>query len=454
MKLILRSIFYIAFSLAVVALTIAGILWLVLGMLLQDQPLITGFEKASLDDLQRIKALAAQAGSNYSPDKTQTMELTDRDINLGISYFGPTQIKIPESTYLKTELRESVGTISATLPTSLIFKKIDQHNLLKKSWQKNLWERFKATKKDKWVNAHWDLRIDDQRDKHKWILPGKIRIGSIQLTQGISETIAKAIYAEFLKQKQSQIALNTWDNITSLSIDNSYLNIAYELPSSTQALSSYQSLVLSGDEQSNIIHYSNLLKSLPRSGPLYKILAPLFAEAVERSNQTLNPIAENRAVLLALSKAYGGDQLIQMLGNPDIGRFKTPTPYSIYKRKDLAQHYILSAGLTLVADENIASLIGIDKEITDLTGGRSISAWDLLADKAGVRLAKNATRSAKLARKVQLALSQARRDRDLLPDIGTEFEFSDDRFGLEELRELEVLIELYLEQHALLRIDS
>lgn len=451
MKLFFRTVLYIALSLASLALLALGVIWLTLNMLLDNEPTITQFEQLELTDVQRIKTLALQASTNYSPDNTQTMELTDRDINLGISYFGPKQLKIPDATFLKAELNNVTGVLIATAPTTLLHKQVEELKLIKDGLQKTLWNIIKNHTKDKWINARWTLQIDDKKDKLQWIQPGKIRIGSLGLTQGISENIAKTAYAEFLKQEQSRLALSTWDNITGLKIKEGQLIINYKLPDSNQALASYQSLVLSSDEQSDIDHYTRYLKKLPNSGPLYKIFAPMFTEAIARSNKSLNPIAENRAVLLALSKAYGGDQLLQMLGNADINGFRTPTPYSLYKRKDLAQHYILSAGLTLVADENVASLIGIDKEIADLTGGRSISAWDLTADKAGARLAQNATSSAKLARETQLTLSRARRDSDLLPDIGAEFEFSDDRFSMEELTDLEILIELYLEQHPLLR---
>lgn len=451
MKFVFRSIIYLFFSLAAICLLITAVLWLSLNMLLQDEPLLTEFEKASLEDLQRIKMLASRASMAYTSESEQSMDLTDRDINLGISYFGPTQITIPESTYLKTRIVQSEGTISATVPVQLIHEQVDTQKLIDKKWQISLWNMLKNSTQDKWINAEWRLTIDDSDEKSKWIKPGKLRIGSIVLTKAISDRIAQTAYAEFLNQKQSQIALDTWENISGLRLENDLLKITYRLPSSNQVLSSYQSLVLSADEQENIAHYSKVLERLPESGPLHSILAPMFSEAVERSNNSLNPVAENRAVLLALSKAYGGDQLLQMFGEATFEQFQSPAPYSIYKRRDLAQHYILSAGLTLIADESIASLIGVDKEITDLTRGRTISAWDLLADKAGARLAQNATNTAQSARQVQVALSNARTDGDLLPNIADEFEFSNDRFSLDELDDLDVLIELYLEQHPLLR---
>ena len=112
---------------------------------------------------------------------------------------------------------------------------------------------------------------------------------------------------------------------------------------------------------------------------------------------------------------------------------------------------VLSAGLTLVADEGIAELIGLDKEISDLRRGKTISAWDLLADKAGVRLANKATRSAKSARQLQIAVADAKQDSDILPDLGADFSYSEDRFSTEHLDDLTALVELYLEELAILK---
>ena len=84
-------------------------------------------------------------------------------------------------------------------------------------------------------------------------------------------------------------------------------------------------------------------------------------------------------------------------------------------------------------------------------GGKTISAWDLLADKAGVRLAQNATRSAKSARQLQINLAKAKRDEHILPDLGVEFSYSNDQFSTEDLEELSILVELYLEELDILK---
>lgn len=454
MKFLTRLTIYLVFITIILACLSLFSGWIVLSSLLDDKPHLTSFEKASIDDLKRIKKLALEVSRQGNSNETKSLQLSQRDINLGISHFGPSQVKIPQSTFLKVTLDDSIGTVYATIPASLITE--PAYNQLKN--QTNtltllLLNYVRDYAQDQWLNASWQVSIQPNNDKTDWIQPEEITLGSITLIKSISESIAKRIYAEFLKQEKAKLALGTWKNIKKLSINDSLLFVDFIVPNNPNAsLASYQSLILSNDEQAQIAHYSKIINSQPKRGPLIKILAILFTEAKQRSNQNLDPIGENRAVLLALSKSYGGDRLLSMLEASPQRLFQNmPKPYTIYRRGDLAQHLILSAGLALIADESLAELIGLDKEMSDLLSGRTISAWDLLADKAGVRLAENATSSAKSARLVQTALSNAKKDRHLLPDFANEFSYTEDRFHSSELDDLNTLVELYMEQHPILR---
>ena len=122
------------------------------------------------------------------------------------------------------------------------------------------------------------------------------------------------------------------------------------------------------------------------------------------------------------------------------------TPYTIYGRRDLAQHMVLSAGLSLIADEQFAELLGADKELADLQGGKTISAWDLLADRAGIRLARAATASKQSARHVQQQIVAIERDSQLLPDLGADFSSELDRFSPADLNDLKLLADLSLDE--------
>ncbi len=441
------------FILATLVLSVIGF-FTSMHLLFDYQPSLVSYEKASLADIKRIKTVAIEVSGKLQQQGTQQLILSERDLNLGIAHFGPAMLRLPKNSYARVVINEQQQAVELTLPANYVseqfyrqFKNQLSHHQL------SIFHFFQNWTSDQWINLTLDITIDNAADPGQWIQPSRIRIGSIQLSDSISKTITDAIQAEALKQPAAKPALLAWKNIKNIKHQGNDITIDYVLPQQGQtALSSYESLLFSQDEQQLIAIYENHLLQLPKRGQLVALLAPLFEFAYTRSQTSKDPIAENRAALLALAKTFGGDELTTMLSPASIANFQANAkPYTIYGRRDLALHMALSAGLTLVADEGLAELIGLDKEISDLMGGKTISAWDLLADKAGVRLAQNATRSAKSARQLQINLSKATRDNHILPDLGAEFSYSSDRFSTEDIEELTLLVELYLEEIDILK---
>lgn len=423
-------------------------------LLFDEQPSLLQYEKASLADIQRIKKVAIEVSGQLQQQGTQQLILSERDINLGISHFGPALLRLPKSGYARVAITEQQQAVEITLPADYVsdqfyrqFKnQLNDHQLTAFNFLQN-WTS------EKWVNLQLEITVNPSAKSGQWIQPSRIRLGSIQLSQSISKDITDVILTEALTQPAAKPALLAWGNIKGIQHQGNDITIDYVLPQQGEtALSNYESLLFSPDEQQLIAIYEKQLLQLPKQGQLVSLLAPLFEFALSRSQTSKDPVAENRAALLALAKSFGGDELTTMLSPATIANFQANAkPYTIYGRRDLALHMALSAGLTLVADEGLAELIGLDKEISDLMGGKTISAWDLLADKAGVRLAQNATRSAKSARQLQIKLSKARRDNHILPDLGADFSYSGDRFSTEDIEELTLLIELYLEELDILK---
>ena len=441
------------FVLATFVLSIIG-LFTTIHFLFDDQPSISQYEKTSLADIQRIKKIAIAVSGQLQQSGTQQLILTERDLNLGISHFGPATLRLPKNSYARVVVTEQQQAIEATVPANYINEQLYLHikNQLSNN-QRIAFNLLKDWVSDKWINAQLNIVIDNSAAQGQWLKPGRIRVGSIKLSDSISKMISDKVILEALKQPSAKPALLAWENIKDIKHQDTEITIDYVLPKTGQsALNSYESLLLSSDEQQRIAIYQKYFKQLPKRGQLVALIAPLFEFAHTRSKQSNDPVVENRAALLALAKTFGGDELTSLLSPATIANFQANAkPYTIYGRRDLAQHMVLSAGLTLVADEGLAELIGLDKEISDLMGGKTISAWDLLADKAGVRLAQNATRSAKSARQLQINLAKAKRDEHILPDLGVEFSYSSDRFSTEDLEELSILVELYLEELDILK---
>ncbi len=454
MKTIFAVIKYLIIIALVGILLGALALYVAINKVFDQEPTLTEFNKASLEDIKRIKRIAIEVNSQFNQPGPKQLTVSERDINLGISHFGPTTIRIPDSTFARVNLAEQQSDVQLTLPANYVTTQLIQQTKQQLSDKQLLIANIaKGWVEKKWINATWSFNIDKSAEQGRWLSPGQLSIGSIALSEELSQEIADRILTEALAQPESKQMLDAWKNIKGVEKIGEQILIDYVLPKSgNTALTSYQSLVLTADEQQLVAIYVKYLKTLPKRGPLVALLAPLFETVKTRSSKSNDPVGENRAALLALAKAFGGDELTAMLSDTTARTIRTSfPPYTIYGRRDLAQHMVLSAGLTLVADEGIAELIGLDKEISDLRRGKTISAWDLLADKAGVRLANKATRSAKSARQLQIAVADAKQDSDILPDLGADFSYSEDRFSTEHLDDLTALVELYLEELAILK---
>jgi hypothetical protein len=134
------------------------------------------------------------------------------------------------------------------------------------------------------------------------------------------------------------------------------------------------------------------------SRSLLEVFKPVmsFAASRSRDTSTAEAIAENQAALLALAlTAVGRPQAwTHLLGEqaqsaPQLRRVRL----TLQGRDDLPKHLLVSAALTGAADTVVADVIGVYKEVQDSDGGSGFSFVDLVADRAGVRLAEKAMQS-------------------------------------------------------------
>ena len=133
-----------------------------------------------------------------------------------------------------------------------------------------------------------------------------------------------------------------------------------------------------------------------------------------------DPVAENRAALLALGGAFGHPSLLDLAGVPggaDAGRdLLERLPLALHGRRDWARHFFLSAGIAQVAPEAFSGGAGLWKERLDAAaGGSGFSFADLLMDESGARLGRVATSDRARARWVQARLAAGLAEADLAP---------------------------------------
>jgi hypothetical protein len=134
---------------------------------------------------------------------------------------------------------------------------------------------------------------------------------------------------------------------------------------------------------------------------------------------------ENRAALMALVLYFGTDKFELLVG--DISklspkqlqqRTKLRSRVKLRGRVDIQKHFIYSVALQLFGTSTASNAIGELKEFLDSNnGGSGFSFADLMADRAGTRLAMLATKSDESASTVQGYLADITDENLLLPEL-------------------------------------
>jgi hypothetical protein len=141
-------------------------------------------------------------------------------------------------------------------------------------------------------------------------------------------------------------------------------------------------------------------------------LAAVMREAMRSG--TAAPERENEAALLALTIFAGHHRFANFVGSVHTENDKVPRPpypTRLAMRKDLSQHFIISAGLKLISEKQLTAAIGEFKELMDrVLGGSGYSFVDLAADMAGMRLAQAAIDPSQAARVQRVLASTAGED--------------------------------------------
>jgi hypothetical protein len=152
------------------------------------------------------------------------------------------------------------------------------------------------------------------------------------------------------------------------------------------------------------------------------ILREAFSRAAQHSEAGCPAVLENRAALAAVGILLGEERLRVLAGfGPQQAIPRFPRKYesgaTLRGRNDLCRHFVVSAAITALAGPWLGSVAGLAKEQQDSDGGSGFSFADLAADRAGVRFARRATRSASDARAFQALVGAGCEIADLMPEI-------------------------------------
>ncbi|MBA6234198.1 MULTISPECIES: hypothetical protein [unclassified Colwellia] len=190
-------------------------------------------------------------------------------------------------------------------------------------------------------------------------------------------------------------------------------------------------LALYGDVEVIRFYHQSLVDTIEQSGTMKLSLAEYIGFTfglVKQRNLariTNSPAKENRAALMALVVYFGTDKFELLVG--DISKLSTKQLQQRTKRRsrvmlrervDIQKHFIYSVALQLFGTSTASNAIGELKEFLDSnSGGSGFSFADLMADRAGTRLAMLATDSDESALKVQEHLADIIEEDLLLPEL-------------------------------------
>jgi hypothetical protein len=335
------------------------------------------------DDIARAKKILHE-GSKTKPDEIGIIELTQPDLNLAANYL----LNRYSKSAVKIELKNNIVrfAVTTTLPKNSL---------------------------GEYLNISFRLGnngIELPRLK-------KFKAGNLLLPARFAAFVIKKIIRYTSLNDYFMLATQP---IKYVKIDQQKITIIYY--SSRETLRQARDfLTQSSDSPEQDIYRQKLAEIIAQHDPAWRLslaelLKPLFELAYQRSTLE-NAIAENKMVIMVandyVNKKETKDLLPTLASKP-----ATVKRYSafLYKRVDLAQHFIGSAALTASVNGQIAQVAGEEKELSDAQGGSGFSFIDLAADKAGTRFGEMATSSPESARKIQKAMSEIKDYSDFMPD--------------------------------------
>ncbi|MDD1610104.1 MAG: hypothetical protein LUO95_05745 [Methylococcaceae bacterium] len=375
MKTLLRI-----FLLLLCALILLCVMLVIFGI--SDTPEIELDWSLTRDDIIRAKKILRE-GSKTKPDEISTIELSHADLNLAANYLLNRYSKSAVQISLKENKLKFV--VTTTLPENRL---------------------------GKYLNVTFRLGNEEGSQ-----LPTitKFKAGKLLIPAKIAGFIINTLIEHSALNNYFMLATRP---IQGIKIDPEKITISYS--SNLETLITARNVLTHTDNTPALsIYQQKIADIIAHHDPNWRLsladlLKPLFEIAYQRSNLD-NAIEENRLVIISINDYVNKKQNKQFLPASPPAQGKQYAAF-LYKRSDLAQHFIGSAALTASVNDQVAKVVGEEKELSDAQGGSGFSFVDLAADKAGTRFGEIATSSPENARKLQLAMTQIKDYTDFMPD--------------------------------------
>ncbi|HEY8157683.1 MAG TPA: hypothetical protein VIF10_03170 [Methylobacter sp.] len=349
-----------------------------------DKPELEVGWSPTRDDLVRAKKILHE-GAKTKPDEVGIIELTVADLNLAGNYLLNRYSKSAADLEFKhNELRFKV---TMTLP---------------------------ANKVGKYLNI--SFRLGNVEGNELPVIT-KFKTGKLLLPAKLAAFVIDTVIQHSSLNEYFILATRP---IKAVKIDAEKLTITY-YPNKDTLIQARNFLTHTGDNSTLNIYQQKLADIVAKHDAAWRLsladlLRPLFELAYQRSTLE-NAIDENRVVISAINDYVNKKETKKILSVPDsMPAVGQQYAAFLYKRIDLAQHFIGSAALTASVNKQAAQIAGEEKELSDAQGGSGFSFIDLAADKAGTRFGEMATSSPENARKMQKAMSEIKDYSDFMPD--------------------------------------
>jgi len=379
MKLLLRLSFHLLCALLILS---AVIVFFAVG----DEPDIALGWTLTHEDIVRAKKILHE-GSKTKPESLGTIELSKDDLNLAANYLLNRYSKSAVHISLKENKLKFI--ITTTLPENSL---------------------------GKYLNITFRLgNVEGSQ------LPTitKFKAGKLLLPASLAAFVIDNVIRHSSLNNYFILATRP---IQAVKIDAEKITITYFSNLGT-LMQAKNFLTRGADDPALAVYRQKLTDIIEHHDPkwrlsLAEILKPLFELAYQRSTLD-NAIEENRFVIITVNDYVNKKETRRFLSPSELKPLNEQRYYSafLYKRVDLAQHFIGSAAITASVNGQVSQVVGEEKELSDAQeGGSGFSFVDLAADKAGTRFGEMATSTPENARKIQQTMSTIRDYTDFMPD--------------------------------------
>ncbi|MGR9045701.1 MAG: hypothetical protein ACU83N_10415 [Gammaproteobacteria bacterium] len=332
------------------------------------------------EDLERAKLIFE---GNAVQDNIKTIELNSRDLNIALNYLLNNYMQSASQITLNDGTLDF--NISLLLPGNLF---------------------------GNYLNLKFNLTQQD----------GFNQISALNIGQvGIADELAGFLIDKIIKYahlKQHYILVT--EQIIDLHFDSEKLSLTYLIDPADSG-NTVDLLHRARDHQAMIFYQQKLTEVINNHDPewrlsLAELFQPLFKLAYRRSTLK-TAIKENRIVIFTVNSYVNKNEVLPYLPRNVTARPRRNYPVFLYKRIDLAKHFMASATLTATGGGHLANMIGLEKELSDARSGSGFSFIDLAGDRAGIRFGRKAIASPKDARKLQKYMSQIKDYTAFIPDM-------------------------------------